>query len=149
MFVMEPRVWWELEKQRFSIRARWNTLLRAARPSSALANPDTLVFRMDATFEAVLRECAGGPAVGRECVPSAACVCGMNPYLRYFDAARQALHEGLVHSASVGSDDRRLAHFLQRLDRALTTVAHREIDGFCGACLRCAPSARWLSTPKP
>ena len=78
------------------IRASWETLLRLERPSSPLANPDALVHLLDKTLEEIFTGLLlGSPRIHpRPYVPH--CPCGMNPWLAYLGAGRQALRQALV-----------------------------------------------------
>src|SRR6478752_7350213 len=79
------------------IRAHWEKLLRLDRGVSALARPETLVHLIDATldeFYAALPDWSLRRHPSR--TPEPACPCGASPYLAYFAAGRQALHEGMV-----------------------------------------------------
>jgi hypothetical protein len=131
-----------LRTRRPHIRARWEDLLRIERASSPLAHPDALVhlidWSLDEIFQALADPLAHRPP-GRR--PTAdghrhECACGRNPYLAYFDAGEQAVHEALVMAQAavpaLKAADR--DNTLAEINRVLQHLAHREIEAFCGVC---------------
>lgn len=129
--------------RRFAIHARWETLLRTERVTSALAYPDALVhlieWALDEIFT-VLRDPAvrkraehlGGRGTARP-----VCPCGRSPLLAFFLAGEQALLEALVlEQAShlpINPEERDAA--LGELYFVVRTLARREVDAFCAVCL--------------
>lgn len=142
----------ELRARRFSIRARWETLLRAEPVATPLGNPDALVHLIDPTLEELFAALEGAPATpapdapAPACSREAGCHCGRNPLLAFFAAAEQALREGLIlaqaSSAPINPTERDRS--LYELDVTLDHVARREIEAFCGLC-----QFRNLALPAP
>lgn len=130
-----------MRNRRPQIRERWEALLRAERPSTALAHPETLVHLLDWSLDEVLRTLALRTAPRRS--PNhahhglrAGCACGRNPLLHFFIAGEQALLEGLV-LAQVNLPDLEP----NRRDRAVTELylvvrglARDEVASFCSLC---------------
>jgi hypothetical protein len=135
----------ELRTRRLSIRTRWGDLLRAEPVSTPLALPDALVHLIDTTLEAIFTTLAHADkaqlqSLGPPTFPT--CSCGQNPYLTYFTAAEQALHEGLIlaqaaHPPSPPERDASLAE----LRTVLALTARHEIESFCSVCQFRLPSA--------
>lgn len=131
----------ELHARRFSIRARWETLLRAEPIATPLGTPDALVHLIDTTMQEVLtalEQPARSGKVQRQPQPSAdtLCPCGRNPLLAYFAAAGQAFREGLVlaQAASAPLDPRERDAAFERLNAILGEISRREVEAFCGLC---------------
>jgi hypothetical protein len=140
----------ELRSRRFSIRSRWEALLRAEPVITPLALPDALVHLLDTTLEEIFTTLADPPKVSPQvCAvndrPVAGC-CQRNPYLAYFTAADQALHEGLIlaQAALAPLDPVERDASLAELETVLTQISQREIEAFCGVC-----QFRHLALPAP
>jgi hypothetical protein len=135
---MEKNLVQILKGRRAAIRRRWEVLLRAAKASDPLANPDALVHLMDWTIDQVLHALRQEPARRLKRVPGysaaqAACHCGHNPLLAYFLAGEQALIEAVAenwkqHSA-VPPENAVAEVYL-----AFHGVAGRELGSFCAFC---------------
>jgi hypothetical protein len=142
----------ELRARRFSIRTRWEALLRAEPVRTPLGNPDALIHLIDATIDELLSSLehpaplSSTAPPGPVCSYEAACPCGRNPLLAYFAAAEQAMREGLIlaqaATAPIDPVERDLS--LEQLDRALENLARHEIEAFCGIC-----QFRNLALPAP
>jgi hypothetical protein len=142
----------ELRGRRFSIRARWEAILRAEPVATPLGLPDTLVHLIDTTLDEIFATLDNPPerswpdARDRAERESPSCPCGRNPLLAYFTAAEQALHEGLIFaqaaSAPIDPIERDLA--LEELNTVFQHISRREIDAFCGVC-----QFRHLALPAP
>jgi hypothetical protein len=136
---MEESQWSELQNLRPTLRQRWEVLLRAQPPSSPLANPDSLVFLMDWTFDQFFAELrkvafrsqtrarASLPRCPERRVP---CACGMNPLLAYFQTAELALIETVLPLLAPQQQE----PVLREIRAALGTVSKREIEAFCAVC---------------
>lgn len=131
-----------LEARRKEVRLRWEDLLRTERANSPLANPDTLVYLIDDTFDALI-DALLKPSVLKRTVHTAdfsvvraKCICGRNPYLAYFTAGEQALLEALVLiQASNGPLDPDVRDSsVQDLYGVIRAAALREIEAFCSLC---------------
>ena len=141
----------ELHARRFAIRSRWETLLRAEPVATPLGNPEALVHLIDTTMDellSMLERPAETHTNGSRVVSGgdSPCLCGRNPLLAYFAAAEQALREGLVlaQAASAPIDPLERDQSVQELDFALSNLAQREIEAFCGIC-----QFRHLALPAP
>jgi hypothetical protein len=137
----------EFRARHFSIRARWDALLRTEPVATPLALPDALVHLIDTTLEEVftsLAEPVPTPSTNGRTPPT--CLCQRNPYLAYFTAAEQALHEGLILAqvASPALDPSERDASLIELDGVLARISQREIEEFCGVC-----QFRHLALPAP
>lgn len=139
---MQENLVTSLRTRRPQIRARWEDLLRIERASTPLAHPDALVhlidWSLDEIFQALANPLAHRPH-GRK--PSAEnhrheCPCGRNPYLAYFAAGEQAVHEALImvqaETAALDPQDR--DNTLAEINQVLLHIARREIEAFCGVC---------------
>lgn len=131
----------ELQQRRFSIRARWEALLRAEPVVSPLGHPDALVHLIDTTLEEIfagLEHASDSPAPGNGRAPSTnpLCRCGRNPLLAYFTAGHQAMLEGLIlaQSASAPIAPSHRDSSLRELTAFLHAIATREIEAICGVC---------------
>ena len=131
-----------LRTRRPHIRARWEDLLRIERANSPLAHPDALVHLIDWSLDEIFQALAD-PLAQRHPLrrPSPdghrhECACGRNPYLDYFDAGVQAVHEALVlaQSAVPALKPADRDNTLEEINRVLQHLAHREIEAFCGVC---------------
>lgn len=149
---MQASLLLEFRARRFSIRARWEVLLRAEPVTTPLGNPDALVHLIDTTMEELLSTLDRHVHAGRTNFPpvarpkEASCPCGRNPLLAYFAAAEQALREGLIlaQAASAPIDPAERDLSVRELDLALSNLARREIEAFCGVC-----QFRHLALPAP
>jgi hypothetical protein len=134
---MDAAIYRALRDHRPDIRAQWEKLLRLDRGSSPLARPATLVYLLDTTLDEIF---AILPAWSVRRHPSRMtephCPCGRSPFLAYFAAGRQALHEGLVtvqtREAALTQQARDDA--FDCLDQAFQHLARREIEAFCHVC---------------
>ena len=136
-----------LQSHRPTLRERWETLLRAERASSPLANPDSLIYLMDWTLDRLFEELRrpvlhrrgsslNTPSRNRDCE------CGMNPLLAYFATAEQAMIETLfiADENSFGLSPLERTAGLEELKRAFHEVAKHEIEAFCSVCQHQAKS---------
>jgi hypothetical protein len=142
----------EFRCRRFTIRARWEALLRAEPVNTPLGLPDALVHLIDTTLEEIF----GAVEVSRKRHPvheqggethgMPLCLCGRNPLLTYFVAAEQAMREGLIlaQAASAPLDPVERDASLLELNAALQQISRREIEAFCGVC-----QFRHLALPAP
>lgn len=123
-----------LHQRRVEIRARWMELLFVEPVNSPLANPHTMIFMLDRTLDEVLAALRRGQSPQRVALPE--CPCGHNPYLAYFRAGTQALHEALV-LLQAGDPNwepaERDAAFAE-LDSVIRRIARREIEFFASLC---------------
>lgn len=123
-----------LQERRSQIRARWETLLRIERVETPLANPDTLVFMFDRTFDEVLAALPAPPAEPLRSRPK--CRCDCNPMRAYFPALEQALMEALVlvqaEHPALGAAERVGA--VTELCTTLRRIAQKEIAAFDQIC---------------
>jgi hypothetical protein len=132
----------ELHCRRFSVRARWEALLRAEPVTSPLGLPDTLIHLIDTTLAEILvalahprpRPWANAHSVAA--TEPLICPCGRNPLLAYFTAAEQALREGLIlaQAAFAPLDPFERDRSLEELDSVVQRISRREIEAFCGVC---------------
>ena len=134
---MDPAIQYALAERRLAIRAQWERLLRLERGSSPLARPDTLVHLIDTTLEEVY---ASLPLWSLRRHPTRApepvCACGRSPFLAYFAAGRQALHEGLI-TVQAGIPGLTAAHRDEAfacLEQVFSRIARRDIESFCAVC---------------
>ncbi len=143
----------ELRCRRFSVRARWETLLRAEPVTTPLGLPDTLVHLIDTTLDEIFVALDNPPkrprTNARRIVADSEpliCPCGRNPLLAYFTAAEQALREGLIlaQAASAPLDPTERDSSLEELDTVFQQISRREIEAFCGVC-----QFRHLALPAP
>lgn len=122
-----------LRARRPEIHARWEALLRVERANTPLAHPDTLVHLIDWSLDEIFLALSTPPSTRAHTLN---CSCGRNPYLAYFAAGEQAMHEALVltqsASPSLHADER--DHALLGLKRVLEHIAQREIQAFCAVC---------------
>jgi hypothetical protein len=142
----------ELRGRRFSVRARWEAVLRAEPVTTPLGLPDTLVHLIDTTLEEIFLVLDNPPKRPRTNARAAAshepviCLCGRNPLLAYFTAAEQALREGLIlaQAASAPLDPLERDLSLEELNAVIEGISRREIEAFCGIC-----QFRHLALPAP
>jgi hypothetical protein len=134
---MDAAIYSALRDHRPAIRTQWEKLLRLDRGSSPLARPATLVYLLDTTLDeifAILPDWSTRRHPSRMTEPH--CPCGRSPFLAYFAAGRQALHEGLVtvqtREAALTQQARDDAFAC--LDQAFQHLARREIEAFCHVC---------------
>jgi len=131
-----------LRTRRPHIRARWEDLLRIERASSPLAHPDALVHLIDWSLDEIFQALAD-PLAQRHPARRLSqdghrneCACGRNPYLAYFAAGEQAVHEALILAqvavTALKPSDR--DNTLEEINHVLQHLAHREIEAFCGVC---------------
>ncbi len=133
---METEVLRALAAHRRVIRTNWETFLRLERVSSPLANPDLLVHRLEPTLDEIFTDLLlwSSRAHPKAYVPL--CPCGLNPWLAYLSAGRQAFREALVEvqaglpDLSPAARDESLACLEQVMDH----LARREIEAFCALC---------------
>ena len=128
-----------------TLRQRWETLLRAERATSPLANPDALVYLMDWTLDRLFEDLRAAPSRRRPSARTSTapapeappCPCGLNPLLAYFQTAEKALDDTFRHDLP----DTHLFTLLEReaawaeLRLVLQGVARREIESFCAVCM--------------
>ena len=121
-----------LEQLRPLIKQRWETLLRAEPVVSPLANPDTLVFRMDETLDqlnSALRTRSFRTWLKHHpvlLVPLRdGCSCHINPLLAYYTSGDAALRD--VATVALGNA-------LPETLLLYHGLAQREIEALCGAC---------------
>jgi|SRR6187551_2005088 len=134
---MDAAIYRALLDHRPTIRSQWEKVLRLDRGSSPLARPATLVYLLDTTLDeifAILPDWSVRRHPSRMDAPP--CPCGRNPFLAYFAAGRQAMHEGLV---TVQARDAALTKHARDeafacLDQAFQHLARREIEAFCQVC---------------
>jgi hypothetical protein len=123
-----------LIERRATIRARWIELLFLEPFDSPLANPRTMIFMLDDTLDVIFDALRQGNPPRRIALPE--CPCGHNPYLVYFRAGTQALHEALI-LLQVGAprlDPADRDATFAELDSAIRRVARREIETFASLC---------------
>ncbi len=121
-----------LEQLRPLIKQRWETLLRAEPVVSPLANPDTLVFRMDETLNqlaSALRTRSFRVWLKHHPVLFMPrrdnCACRLNPLLAYYTSGDTALREVAAQA---------LGNALPETLLLYHGLAQREIEALCGAC---------------
>jgi hypothetical protein len=119
---------------RLQLKTEWNGRLHLEPPSTALATPDVLLYRMDDTLEqldALLRsQSAKGWVDWRPAQLSRLhehCRCGLNPLLAYFVTGGAALDAVLPELGGAGRT---------ALDQAWLLLAQREIESLCAICRR-------------
>jgi hypothetical protein len=132
-----------LAELRPMIKTCWEVLLRAEPPTSALGNPDTLVFMMDGTLDTFVtaalsptprRWLARHPLL---CSPlTDTCPCGRNPLLHYFVSGEQAI---LAIAAKAAGDDPEMSplartRILSEVQLTFHFLAQHELQNFCDLC---------------
>lgn len=133
----------ELVGRRSEISARWEALLRIERVNTPLANPDALVHMFDWTLDEVFAVLRGSSAITEDAAPFAttaislpSCLCGRNPYVAYFKAAKQAMMEALilVQSETMLLDPGERDAAANELRETLNQLWQREVTAFCALC---------------
>ena len=121
-----------LQRLRPLIKQRWEKLLRAEPVVSPLANPDTLVFRMDQTLDQLIDSLhtrsfrtwlKHHPVLFMPLRDS--CHCQINPLLTYYSTGDAALREVAAPALGVVLPETLLIYH---------GLAQREIEALCGAC---------------
>jgi hypothetical protein len=129
---VEDRAIRVLQQLRPLIKQRWETLLRAEPVVSPLANPDTLVYRMDQTIDQLVS--ALGTRSFRTWLKHHPVLymprrdnrqCRINPLLAYYASGDTALRA--VTAAALGPA-------LPETLLLYHGLAQREIEALCGAC---------------
>jgi hypothetical protein len=140
-----------LQSRRFSIRSRWEALLRAEPVTTPLGLPDTLVHLIDVTLGQVFSTLEHPPRrppahLNGKNPEEPPCPCGRNPLLAYFIAGDQAMREGLIlaQAASAPLDPVERDTSLEELNAAIHRISRSEIEAFCGVC-----QFRHLALPMP
>lgn len=125
-----------LQRRRSQIRDRWGVLMRIERVETPLANPDTLVYLVDRTLDAVLAALPGRPLEPLRARPR--CRCDCNPLRVYYSALEQALMETLIEIQAerpdLGAKARVAA--VTELCTTLRRIAQRELAVFDQICLQ-------------
>ena len=132
----------ELHSRRFSVRARWEALLRAEPVTSPLGHPDALVHLIGTTLDEILttleNQAGRQPPFAAPTPPrdKVMCLCGRNPLLAYFAAAGQAIREALIlaQAALAPLDPTERDESLDEVNQVIECVSRREIEAFCGLC---------------
>jgi hypothetical protein len=126
----------QFQGRRFSIRARWEALLRAEPVATPLGLPDALVHLIEGTLEEIFATLDQPSVLPPPVARPLPCPCGRNPLLAYYAAAEQALREGLVlaQAASAPLDPTVRDASLRELNAVLQRISRREIEAFCGIC---------------
>jgi hypothetical protein len=134
---MDPAIQYALVERRPRIRSQWEKLLRLDHGVSALARPDTLVHLIDRTLDEVYTSLPLW-SVRRHPTraPEPLCPCGRSPFLAYFAAGRQAMHEGLVtlQAEMAGLTAAQRDDAFACLDQVFGRIARRDIESFCAVC---------------
>lgn len=118
--------------------------MRLDRGVSPLARPDALVYLIDRTLDQVYADLPWwSPRRHPTRAPAPVCPCGRSPFLAYFAAGRQALHEGLitVEAAKAGLSAAERDAAFACLDQVFNRIARRDIEAFCAVC-QLHPAAR-------
>jgi hypothetical protein len=134
-----------LQQMRPSLRKRWEVLLRAEPVRSPLAAPESLVFLMDWTLNALFNALRSANARRRSKIRAGtdeidvlacACECGLNPLLAYFMTAEKTLVEALFLADSplppMTAGERQAC--VTEIQLALHAIGRREIETFCALC---------------
>ena len=125
-----------MEAQRAPLGDRWEALLRAESPSSPLANPEILVFKIPETCDEILEYLGKCSEEGCEEVAEPECSCGLNPLLVFFAAGGRALEEAMLRAIRtvphLTMADQ--THAMSVLHLALRGVRAREIAVLCSLC---------------
>lgn len=131
---MSPSLRQALLQRRTDIRGRWMELLFIEPVNSPLANPHSLIFMLDRTLDEIFAALARNEPPRPVALPE--CKCGRNPYLAYFRAGIQALHEALVLIQARESrlDPAGRDRAFAELDGAIRRIARREIETFASLC---------------
>lgn len=131
---MSPRVLQLLDARRAAIRSRWIELLFVEPVNSPLANPNTMLFMLDGTLDEVFAALRRGETPREVPVPDSAGA--PNPYLAYFRAGTQALHEALIliQAETPELHPRERDATFAELNTVIRRLARREIEGFDALC---------------
>lgn len=131
---MSPALRLALLQRRADIRGRWMELLFIEPVNSPLANPHSMIFMIDRTLDEVFA--ALGRHEPRPPVALPECKCGRNPYLAYFRAGIQALHEALVliQAREPKLDPAARDRAFAELDGTIRGIARHEIETFAALC---------------
>lgn len=131
---MSPALRLALLQRRADIRGRWIELLFLEPVNSPLANPHSMIFMLDHTLDEVFAALAHPEPPRPIALPE--CRCGRNPYLAYFRAGIQALHETLVLLQAREPEIDPLARdrAFAALDAAIRGIARQEIETFASLC---------------
>jgi hypothetical protein len=132
---MQPLTAHALDSRRSEIKERWAALLRGEPVNTPLANPDTLVYLIDDTLDAVF-VAIRDPANRRKRNRPPVCACGRNPFIAYFIAGKQALFEALVLAQAQlpALNPAERDHDADVLNEVIRTVIGEEIDSFGEVC---------------
>jgi len=135
---MEKNLVQILKGRRAPIRRRWEVLLREAKASDPLANPDALIHLMDWTIDQVVHALRQEPARRLKRAPGysaaqAACRCGHNPLLAYFLAGEHAFIEAVAENWKDHADSPP-ENAVAEVYLAFHSVAGRELGSFCAFC---------------
>jgi hypothetical protein len=133
-----------LRAQRAQIRTRWEGFLRVEKVSTALANPDTLVFLFDSTLDEVFAGLLQPPAA--TAAAPAAGAYPKNPLFAYFMACEQALLEALVlaQATSRHLDPKERDADFAHLRQVMLNIARRDIAALEGV----VQSKKAIADPK-
>ncbi len=131
---MSPALRLALLQRRADIRGRWMELLFIEPVNSPLANPHSMIFMLDRTLDEVFAALARPEPPRPTALPE--CRCGRNPYLAYFRAGIQALHEALVliQAREPRLDPAARDRAFAALDSAIRGIARQEIEAFAPLC---------------
>lgn len=102
--------------------------------SSPLANPKTMIFMIDGTLDEVFEAVQRGETPQVVTLPE--CACGQNPYLAYFRAGIQAIHEALVliQAGEPGLKAVERDAAFAELNTIIRRIARQEIATFAALC---------------
>jgi hypothetical protein len=140
------------------IKTCWEVLLRAEPPTSALGNPDTLVFMMDQTLNAYFtalrsptprRWLAHHPLLCGTL--NETCPCGRNPLLHYFVSGEEAVVAIAAKALGDQSDPPTLKEdrLLSEVQLTFHYLAQHELQVFCDLCRgKCARARAGLVAGK-
>ena len=140
---MDERLRRRLRIRRPAIRRAWEALLREGPVATPLGHPDVLAHLMGRTLNAVLaslgdagrRFAAARPGAGADL--GAACLCGRNPLLAYYQAGERALREALLQAAAEppALSPEACALAVRELARVIGAIGRRDVELFCSLCL--------------
>jgi hypothetical protein len=131
---MEPELVQRLRARRAQIHARWEAFLRLEKATGPLANPDTLVFGVDASLREIFSALRAAEPLPEE--QAEECGCGRHPLQAYYRAGEQAVLEALVlvqaERAPLPAEvrDREFAE----VKRVVTALARRDLGAFARLC---------------
>ena len=124
----------DLVTHRLQLKTEWNARLHLAPPSTALAAPDILLYRMNDTLDqldSLLRSPSAKRWVDWRPAQLARlpeqCRCGLNPLLAYFLTGGAALDSVLPDLGGAARTT---------VDQAWTLLAQSEIESLCAICRR-------------